>query len=55
MSAFSYLIKQKNSTIFCFRIRIPVDWQGIVGKSDLRYSVKTSDPDLSEVPRKWKM
>jgi hypothetical protein len=49
MSASSYLVKQRNSTALCFRIRIPVDLQGIVGKSELRYSVRTSDPELARV------
>lgn len=44
MSAFCYLVKPTNSDAFCFRVRVPGDLQGIVGRSELRYSVRTSDP-----------
>ena len=47
MSAFSYLIKQKNSSVFFFRIQIPNALRGIVGKNELRYSVRTSELELA--------
>lgn len=43
-----YLVKPKDSDVYCFRIRIPVDLQEFVGKSELRYSVRTSDPVIAK-------
>ena len=34
-----YLIRNKYS--YCFRMRVPIDLQKIVGKKELRYSLKT--------------
>lgn len=47
MSTSRYLVKQRNSTVFYFRIRIPKALRGIVEKSELRYSVRTSDHDVA--------
>jgi integrase len=47
MSASLYLVKPTNSGVYCFRVRVPKDIQGIAGRSELRYSVHTSDPVLA--------
>jgi hypothetical protein len=38
-SASSYLVRNPYS--YCFRIKVPPDLQGPVGKKELRYSLKT--------------
>ena len=38
MSA-AYLVQQDSS--WCFRLRVPADLQDIIGKKELRYSLKT--------------
>lgn len=39
ISSPSYLIRNKHS--YCFRMRVPEDLCDIVGKKELRYSLKT--------------
>jgi integrase len=48
MSACRYLVKPKGSDIYCFRIRIPRDLQGLLGRTELRHSVRTSDPTIAQ-------
>ena len=35
----SYLVRQQSS--WCFRIRVPIDLQEIIGKKEIRYSLTT--------------
>jgi hypothetical protein len=35
----SYLVRKPSS--WCFRIRIPLDLQSVIGKKEWRYSLKT--------------
>lgn len=42
-----YMVKPTRSNAYYFRIRIPGDLRGLVGRSELRYSVRTSDPVLA--------
>ncbi len=37
----SYLIRNPYS--YCFRMKVPTDLQGVIGRKELRYSVKTGN------------